>query len=944
MGVILEITNIALSIISCTTYIVETYYAGPRLFVAIVIEAVTVAYFSAYFLLGLLAAERKTTFLLRWFSLIDVVCIAPVVVITHNTTEHPWVLVVRLISVIRILYVFQIHRFFQNEIGRQIFFLAYNFLSVTYVSASIIEYVENQPAYWIEEDLFEPIPFHDCYYFIFTTLTTIGYGDIVPRVCGIQLVTCWNFAYCCVGPLFSQTQFGRMTIVGMMAVSLLTIPKRTNKLISLLSQQSPYVKSSFSASKDSQHIIVSGSISSNSASGRSGGIIPFFLEFFHEDHGVVDRNAAVLAQGHPSQEMVVLLSDPKYSTGICYMEGDVLEDKDLRRAAAEKAKAAFVLCDKFSSDKDAEDASTILRALSLKRYVFRKRGKDIVTFVQLIRPENKQLFLSTAGSFSTSMRQLNAKAGIDAADEQQPAKYATNIAVCVEEIKFHLLSQSCICPGLTTLVFNLVATNSVDESALAGRTGEMKWMQEYIGGASKEIYRIPLSVNFEGLTFLQACKVVYQETGCIMFALEVNHPKMEPRVILNPVNLPLPDCIVFGLFGYVIAEDKREADIITNLGGRPRRNGIVTRPGIRNVFAEVLTRQRKFAIEEGAYAPDSSPTFPASPTTLLSKQDSGSPDVPAFEGIGEPAVGEPKGCLCCRKRNAVRPRAHSTAALIAKVRSSNLETLDAEVKQKENEGGDTKQDVPSESNQAGSDAAGQEEQNLSFGSRSKGRALLFKAAISKLRKPAPKRLKVVQSEASPVPVHEPAPAWLPAGPVLSLSTATILSIYNTEVDTATEKPDFGIIASSSVAARSSFSQNGTILEAMAQAPTQNPTHPPPHPGLFRPYLSRAYIPTAAKSERAQRKASLSHVWEYRRRGSAVSTSTPPPQTAFDTPSQLPLKGDIDPELESLLLANAPFSTKNPVFRNHIILCCGGTISLPELHHFVRPLRASYLQE
>ena len=50
-----------------------------------------------------------------------------------------------------------------------------------------------------------------------------------------------------------------------------------------------------------------------------------------------------------------------------------MSGRDLARSATSRAKAAFVLCNKFASDVDAEDSSTILRALSLKRHVFEVR-------------------------------------------------------------------------------------------------------------------------------------------------------------------------------------------------------------------------------------------------------------------------------------------------------------------------------------------------------------------------------------------------------------------------------------------------------------------------------------------------------------------------------------------------------------------------------------------
>ena len=44
--------------------------------------------------------------------------------------------------------------------------------------------------------------------------------------------------------------------------------------------------------------------------------------------------------------------------------------QDLRRCAIDRANAVFIFADKFATNTDGEDSRTILRALSIKRYVF----------------------------------------------------------------------------------------------------------------------------------------------------------------------------------------------------------------------------------------------------------------------------------------------------------------------------------------------------------------------------------------------------------------------------------------------------------------------------------------------------------------------------------------------------------------------------------------------
>ena len=74
----------------------------------------------------------------------------------------------------------------------------------------------------------------------------------------------------------------------------------------------------------------------------------------------------------------------------------------------------------------------------------------------------------------------------------------TNHIVCIEELKMNLLAKSCLCPGINTLLSNLISSMGDDE---VEDTDE--WMNEYMEGCGKEIYRVDLSPIFEGVTFLE---------------------------------------------------------------------------------------------------------------------------------------------------------------------------------------------------------------------------------------------------------------------------------------------------------------------------------------------------------------------------------------------------------------------------------------------------------
>ena len=123
-----------------------------------------------------------------------------------------------------------------------------------------------------------------------------------------------------------------------------------------------YGRKRYKHSSQTTHVLVCGDVG-------GGGVTEFFTELFHPDHGSVDRNAVVIGSGLPSADMNNLLSNPKFSFGITYLDGNVMNEKDLKRADAHHASAVFVMANKFSRTPDEEDASAILRSLAIQRPV-----------------------------------------------------------------------------------------------------------------------------------------------------------------------------------------------------------------------------------------------------------------------------------------------------------------------------------------------------------------------------------------------------------------------------------------------------------------------------------------------------------------------------------------------------------------------------------------------
>lgn len=71
----------------------------------------------------------------------------------------------------------------------------------------------------------------------------------------------------------------------------------------------------------------------------------------------------------------------------------------------------------------------------------------------------------------------------------------------------NLLAKSCFCPGIISLMGNLIV--SAGDTEDYAQEGE--WSKEYKNGMQHEIYRTDLSNKFEGKTFSEVAATIYDE-------------------------------------------------------------------------------------------------------------------------------------------------------------------------------------------------------------------------------------------------------------------------------------------------------------------------------------------------------------------------------------------------------------------------------------------------
>jgi Ion channel len=161
-------------------------------------------------------------------------------------------------------------------INRQILSIVMTIVLLMFISSGVIQ-------------LFENIKFHDALYFSVVTLSTIGYGDIIPKTVG-----------------------GKTVVIGLIIITFIIIPKQTGDLITLINMRSIYSRAIYKKNEDISHLIVTGNI-------EIEGTTTFCAELFHPDHGENTKHVVLIQESEPLQDMMGLLRNPQYELRLMYL-------------------------------------------------------------------------------------------------------------------------------------------------------------------------------------------------------------------------------------------------------------------------------------------------------------------------------------------------------------------------------------------------------------------------------------------------------------------------------------------------------------------------------------------------------------------------------------------------------------------------------------------------
>uniref|UniRef100_A0A8D2IVV2 Potassium sodium-activated channel subfamily T member 2 n=1 Tax=Varanus komodoensis TaxID=61221 RepID=A0A8D2IVV2_VARKO len=239
----------------------------------------------------------------------------------------------------------------------------------------------------------------DSLYFCIVTFSTVGFGDVTPKI--------WP---------------SKLLVVIMICVALVVLPIQFEQLAYLwMERQKSGGNYSRHRAQTEKHVVLC-------VSSLKIDLLMDFLNEFYAHPRLQDYYVVILCPTEVDIQVRRVLQIPMWSQRVIYLQGSALKDQDLLRAKMDDAEACFILSSRCEVDRTAADHQTILRAWAVKDF-----APSCPLYVQILKPENKFHI-----------------------------KFADHV-VCEEEFKYAMLALNCICPATSTLITLLVHTSRGQE-------------------------------------------------------------------------------------------------------------------------------------------------------------------------------------------------------------------------------------------------------------------------------------------------------------------------------------------------------------------------------------------------------------------------------------------------------------------------------------------------
>ncbi|XP_040545254.1 potassium channel subfamily U member 1 isoform X1 [Gallus gallus] len=428
------------------------------------------AFFVFYFGLRFVGADDKLRFWLELNSLVDFFTIPPVFVsalLRKNCFGLRFLRALRLLDLPRIL---QILRITKDDYSIRLSKLFAMFISTWLTAAGFIHLVENNGDPWVQPVNSQHITYFRCMYLVMVTMSTVGYGDVVV-----------------------QTALGRTFIFFFIIGGLVLFANLIPEVLEIVQSRRGY-KSCYEVVSGKNYIVVCGNVTLKS-------VTTFLKDFLLQDKGNVCTEILFLGESLPSLELEAVFKC--YSPYATFFYGSALNSEDLKRVRMESANACLILADVCSPEPYTEDISNIMRVLSVKNHCPKTR-----VILQIIQSRNK-VYLPNIPNWDWKMG---------------------DSIICFAELKLGFMAQSCLVPGLSTLLTSLFIGKENAETKRKHLEDKM-----LLGDKDYRVMALQLSNDFAGMTFMEVCRLCFVKLNLILLGIELQFgSRGESAILINP--------------------------------------------------------------------------------------------------------------------------------------------------------------------------------------------------------------------------------------------------------------------------------------------------------------------------------------------------------------------------------------------------------------------------
>ncbi|XP_062400124.1 calcium-activated potassium channel subunit alpha-1-like [Sardina pilchardus] len=436
-----------------------------------------------------LAAQDVLQFWVEMKTLVDFITIPPSFIML--TTRRAWLGLrfIRALYILELPLILQVLGILKSNTSLKLSRLIGIIVGTLLTSAGLIHLFESSGDPWLDFRNKAPRSYFDCIYFLVVTMSTVGYGDV-----------------------YMNTVLGRLYVTVFIAIGLGMFATFVPEVVEIVINRERF--GGRYKDEGRLHVVVCGHITLASVSA-------FMREFLHEDRGDVNIRVIFLGNFCPDQQLEAFFN--RWFMHVAFFQGSVLKRTDQERVMLQKASACLILCDRNATDPHNEDVTNLMRVISIKQCCPNTR-----VIVQMLK-HNSKAYLQNVSNWEWSR-------GDD--------------VICLSELKLGFMAQSCMVPGISTLLANLFSMQG------SAQTDESSWRRLYKEGMDKEIYTEYLSSSFTGLSFAEASKLCFLKLHMILIGIEYQDREGEYCVLVNP---PSHIKIKQKTLGFLIASDAADA-------------------------------------------------------------------------------------------------------------------------------------------------------------------------------------------------------------------------------------------------------------------------------------------------------------------------------------------------------------------------------------------------